>query len=338
MWSDIDDALALAMLHALQDRGEINLLAVTISTNDRWSASYVSLVDSFYDHPQVPIGIIGEGGMDLEVIRKRIPTVTWPVTRYTQRLSERTNEDGTWAYPRNLSDGSPAPEAMTLLRKTLSAQPDGSVVMIQVGYSTNLARLLKSPPDAISALDGQQLIAKKVRLLSMMAGNFGEAVVEGKVLSKGSPEFNLLADVPSAQVLFANWPSPIVASGFEIGLALPYPPESIEHDYKYVHDHPIEETYLTFCEELKPRTHWSCPHAHNTFDLTAVLYAARPDRDYFSLSSRGKITVLEDGSSRFEENPSGRDRYLILREEQKARTLEAMAMLASQPPTRRIRP
>jgi hypothetical protein len=69
-----------------------------------------------------------------------------------------------------------------------------------------------------------------------------------------------------------------------------------------------------------------------------VLYAARPDRDYFSLSSRGKITVLEDGSSRFEETPSGRDRYLILREEPKARTLEAMAMLVSQPPAHRAGP
>jgi len=32
IWSDIDDALALAMLHALHDRHEINLAAVTIST------------------------------------------------------------------------------------------------------------------------------------------------------------------------------------------------------------------------------------------------------------------------------------------------------------------
>ncbi len=338
LWSDIDDALALAMLHALQDRGEIKLLAVTISTNDRWSASYASLLDSFYDHPQVPIGVVGEGGLDVEFFRRRFPSVAWPITRYTQRLSERTNADGTWAYPRYLSDSSIAPEAVTLLRKTLAAQPDGSVVMIQVGYSTNLSRLVMSPPDAVSALDGRQLIARKVRLLSIMGGNFGEAVLDGKVIPKGSPEFNLLVDVSSAQTLFENWPTPIVASGFEIGAALPYPPESIEHDYAYVHDHPIEETYLTFCEEQKPRKHWTCPHAHNTYDLTAVLYAARPDRDYFSLSNRGKITVSDDGSTRFEEASGGRDRYLILREEQKARTLEAMAMLASQPPTHRASP
>jgi inosine-uridine nucleoside N-ribohydrolase len=276
--------------------------------------------------------MIGEGGMDVEAFRKRFPSIAWPVTRYTQRLSERTNEDGTWTYPRRLSESRTVPEALSLLRKTLATQPDGSVVMIQVGYSTNLARLLKSPPDANSALSGRQLVARKVRLLSIMGGNFGEAMRDGKLLPKGSPEFNLKVDTPSAQTLFASWPSPIVASGFEIGVALPYPPESIEYDYSYVHDHPIQDTYLTFCEELKAREHWVCPHAHNTFDLTAVLYAARPDRDYFSLSAPGKITVSDDGGSRFEETAGGRDRYLVLREEQKARTLEAMVQLTSQPP------
>jgi purine nucleosidase len=337
IWSDIDDALALAVLHALEDRGEIKLLAVTISTNDRWCASYVNLVDTFYDHPHVPIGVNREG-MDVEFFRKKFPSLTWPVTRYTQRLSERKKKNGTWAYPRRLSDGTTAPEAVALLRKMLAAQPDGSVVMIQVGYSTNLARLLKSPPDAISVLGGRELIARKVRLLSIMAGSFRETTVEGEARPKGSPEFNLLADVPSAQALFTNWPTPIVASGFEIGLDLPYPPESIEHDYAYVQDHPIAETYRTYCEELKFRYHWTCPHSHPTFDLTAVLYAVRPNRNYFSLSSLGKITVLDDGSSRFEEVPGGRDRYLILLEAQKARALEAMVMLASQPPTHRATP
>jgi len=338
MWSDIDDALALSMLHALTDRGEINLLAVTISTNDRWSASYVSLIDRFYEHPQIPIGRVGPGGPDLESFRKRFPGVNWPVTRYTERLSERTNEDGTWVYPRNLSDGSSVPEATSLLRKTLAAQPDKSVVLIQVGYSTNLARLLKSPADGISALNGKQLIARKVRMLSVMAGNFGEAVMDGKVLPKGSQEFNLLADVPSAQTLFSDWPTPIVASGFEVGLALPYPRESVEHDYQYVRNHPIQETYLTFCEERKASENWTCPHAHSTFDLTAVLYAVRPDRGYFSLSNQGSITVLDDGSSRFEEATGGRDRYLILRPDQKERVLEALTMLASEPPVHRASP
>src|SRR4030081_2845521 len=61
MWSDIDDALALAMLHALQDRHEINLVAVTVSTDIKWCASYVDLVDTFYGHPQVPVGLAHDG-------------------------------------------------------------------------------------------------------------------------------------------------------------------------------------------------------------------------------------------------------------------------------------
>src|SRR5580700_7824946 len=58
MWSDIDDALALAMLHALHERHEINLLAVTVSTDIKWCASYVDLIDTFYGHSQVPVGLV----------------------------------------------------------------------------------------------------------------------------------------------------------------------------------------------------------------------------------------------------------------------------------------
>jgi hypothetical protein len=174
----------------------------------------------------------------------------------------------------------------------------------------------------VSDSSGRELIRRKVKLLSVMAGNFREPRFES----------NLLVDVPAAQKVFADWPTPVVASGFEIGVSLPYPRASIAHDYGYVAHHPIADTYLTFCEELKPLAKWTCPHEHSTFDLTSVLYAARPDRGYFSLSKPGRITVLPDGSSRFEEAEGGRDRYLILKEEEKARAIEAMAMLASQPP------
>jgi purine nucleosidase len=327
MWSDIDDALALAMLHALQDRHEINLVAVTVSTDIKWCASYVDLIDTFYRHPQVPVGLVRHG-LNLEAFRKKYPETTWPVTRYTQILSEEKEPKGSLVYPHRLVDGTHAPEAVSLLRRSLAAQPDGSVVMIQVGYSTNLARLLESGPDASSPLGGRDLIHQKVRLLSVMAGNFGETPLDGHTYPKGSPEFNLELDVPSAQKLFSDWPTPIVDSGFEIGLAMPYPAVSIERDFSYVKHHPIADTYRTYARETS--SPW--PHNHATFDLTAVLYAARPDRDYFSLSKPGRITVLDDGGSRFDESENGAHRYLIQNDEQRARALEAMVMLVSQPP------
>lgn len=327
MWSDIDDALALAMLNSLQDRGEINLVAVTVNMDEPWCASYVDVVDTFYGRPDIPIGLVRHG-KNIEAIRAQFPETSWPVTEYTRLISERKNGGGTLVYPHRLVDGSKAPDAVALLRKTLAAQPDGSVVMIEVGYHTNLSRLLDSDADEASPLSGRDLVANKVRLLSVMAGNFGDTESDGRPKPKGTPEFNLMVDVPAAQKVFASWPTPIVDSGFEIGISMLYPAYSIEHDYSYVAHHPIADTYRTYAEETKSQ--W--PHDHPTYDLTAVLYAARPDRGYFSLSKPGKIAVLDDGGSRFEESAEGTHRYLIQSDEQKARALEAMVMLASEPP------
>jgi inosine-uridine nucleoside N-ribohydrolase len=333
IWGDIDDMLALAMLHALQDRGEAKLLAVTISTDDPWCAAYVDLVNTFYGHPDVPVGIVKHGitgaaaiKVTEDVVGQSIASAMQKIT-YPQWIAQRRNPDGSSIYTHRLVDGSKAPDAVSLLRKTLAAQPDGSVVIIQVGFSTNLARLLDSPPDANNSLTGSALVKKKVRLLSVMAGNFADTHSSGQVWPKGSPETNLLVDVPSAQQLFDRWPTPIVASGFEVGLAMLFPAVSIEHDFSYAENHPIAETYRYWSfGDMK----W--PHDHATFDLTSVLYAVRPDRDYFSLSKPGKIAVLPKGRSTFEERDGGMHRYLILTEEQKARALEAMVMLASQPP------
>jgi inosine-uridine nucleoside N-ribohydrolase len=330
MWLDIDDALALAMLHALQDRHEINLVAVTVSTDLKWCASYVDLVDTFYGHSQVPVGLVSHG-FGLEEFRKKVPETAWPaLPSYTEILSQESDSHGSLVYPHRLIDGRKAPEAVSLLRKILAAQPDGSVVIIQVGYSTNLARLLESGSDAASALNGRDLVRRKVRLLSVMGGSFTDWTFEGRVLAKGSPDFNLTLDIPSAQKLFAGWPTPIVASGAEIGVALPYPVVSIERDFSYVDHHPIAETYRRYAQEQSGE--W--PYYRPTWDLTSVLYAVRPDRNYFTLSKPGRITVLADGGSRFDESEGGPHRYLVLTEEQKARALEAMVMLVSQPPTR----
>lgn len=61
MYGDIDDALALAMLHALESRGEIELLAVTISTQAGEAARYVDAIDTFYGRGSIPIGVVSGG-------------------------------------------------------------------------------------------------------------------------------------------------------------------------------------------------------------------------------------------------------------------------------------
>jgi purine nucleosidase len=186
------------------------------------------------------------------------------------------------------------------------------VTIVQVGFSTNLARLLNSHGDQNSALSGAQLVAQKVRLLVTMAGHFPPA----------QPEYNVVTDIPSAQKVFAEWPTPVVFSGFEIGQALLFPARSIELDFSWVRDHPVADAY---------RSYMHMPYDRPSWDLTAALYAVRPDAGYFSLSPNGTVRVDDKGNTLFTPSAEGKHRYLILDEASKARTLEALILLASQP-------
>jgi inosine-uridine nucleoside N-ribohydrolase len=299
MGNDVDDALALAMIHAFQTRGEVELLAVTVSKDNRYAAPFVDLVNTFYGRQNIPVGAVKNGKTPADSAMIRVP-------------SERRKADGSYVYPHRLTDGREAPDAVSVLRRVLANAQNSSVVIVVVGFSTNLARLLESGPDGFSPLSGARLVAEKVRLLSAMAGRF----------PLGQPEYNVKTDIPSARKVFAEWPSPIVFSGFEIGQALLFPAASIERDFSWVPDHPVAEAY---------RNYMPMPYDRPTWDLTAVLYAVRPEQGYFSLSPPGQVTVDDTGQTIFNAAGGGKHRYLVLGDGQRARALEALILLASQP-------
>jgi inosine-uridine nucleoside N-ribohydrolase len=329
MWGDIDDALALAMLHSLQDRGEAELLAVTSSTDDPSTATFIDALDTFYGHGDIPVGLVRRGVTAKQTVT-RFPFFGSD-RGYTRALSSAENPGGSFVFPHALTNGGSAPDSVALLRKTLAAQRDGSVVIIQVGFSTNLARLLESKGDQSSPFDGMDLIRHKVRLLSVMAGAYADQ--QGRPVQRGAPEFNLILDIPSAQQLFDKWPTPLVASGFEIGASMRIKGSSVDRLYGYTRDHPVAAAYhyvdgIYRTKETPP----GVLHNHATYDLTSVLYAIRPDDGYFNLSAPGKISVEPDGSSRFIARTGGTHRYLTMNDAQRARALEAMTLLASEPP------
>src|SRR5205085_7004850 len=138
-------------------RGDCRLLAVTVSADHELAAPFVDAVNTFYGREEIPIGVVGQGG----VVEK---------SAFLSLVEEK--DGGRLRYPHRLASGRSAPSATAVLRKTLAAQPDGSVAIAQVGFSTNLARLLDSPPDEPSPLPGQELVRRKVKLLSLMAGAF----------------------------------------------------------------------------------------------------------------------------------------------------------------------
>ena len=256
-------------------------------------------MNTFYGRGQIPVGMVKGSG------------VTPEDSRMIQAPSERHREDGTLVYPRRLASGAEAPEAVSLLRRLLSAEKDGSVVIVQVGFSTNLARLLDSPADL-------ELVRRKVKLLSVMAGNFAQP----------KPEFNVQKDTASARKLFDRWPGEIVASGFEIGEAMKFPAARIEKDFAWAPDHPVVDAY---------RAYMKMPYDRQTWDLTAALYAVRPAGGYFDLSPPGRISSDDAGRTSFHADAAGKHRYLVLTEAQRARTLECMVGLASQPLAKRAR-
>lgn len=332
MWGDIDDALALAVLNALENRGEAKLLAVTSSTDDPSTATFIDAFQTFYGRGDVPVGLVRNGVTARQTV-ERFPFFGSDAG-YTEVLSSAVKPDGSLIFPRALMDGESAPDAVALLRKALAAQPDASVVIIQAGFCTNLARLLESKGDETTPLDGMDLVKRKVRLLSVMAGAYADR--NGEPLATRAPEFNLVLDTASAQQLFAKWPTPLVASGFEIGSSMRIKGAFVDRHYGYEKHHPVSAAYHRVDKVYRtPETPPDALHDHATFDLTSVLYAIRPDDGYFNLSAPGNISVQPDGSTRFIAHSGGKHRYLVMDDAQRARTLEAMTMLASEPPIRR---
>ncbi len=305
MGNDIDDAMALAIIHQLERRGAVELLAVTSTKDHPKSAAFIDAVNTFYGAPDIPIGAVRGG-------------VTPEIGRYNG-LVDLKNDAGEPLYPHDLKSGEDAPDAVALLRKTLAAQPDGSVKIAQVGFFTNLAQLLESKPDEHSPLSGSELIGKKVKELVIMAGAFQTIRHETKHL-----EYNVREDVPSAQLFAEKWPTTVIWSGFEIGIAAAYPWRSIMEDYDYVKPHIIKEGYIAWVKDP--------PHDRPTWDLTAVLHAVYPDRGYFELSPRGNVTVSDEGRTDFKTTDTGNDFYLIMDEVQTARVREAFVQLCSEPP------
>lgn len=307
--NDVDDALALGMIHAMESRGECKLLAVTLTKDHELAAPFADAINTFYGRGDIPIGVCRSG-------------VTPEPGRFNPLADAKQGND--FRYPHDLLSGKDAPDAVTVLRKALAASKNGTVAIAQVGFSTNLANLLQSPPDEISPLTGRELVKAKVKLLSIMAGAFTKIPDrDGKPYDHR--EYNIIKDIPAAKRLATSWPTPIVWSGYEIGIAVPYPHESIEQDYRYAEHHPLAEAYIAYNPP---------PHNRPTWDLTSVLYAIRPTRDYFDLSQPGRVSVADDGLTTFSESIDGQHRYLKLTEPQKIRVTATLVGLSSEPPKR----
>jgi inosine-uridine nucleoside N-ribohydrolase len=182
---DVDDVGAVAVLHALANRGEAKILAMGVCVKNPWSPLCLDALNTYFGCPDVPLGVV-KGPAHSRA------------SRYAQEIAQE--------FPHALKSAADAPDAALLYRKVLAKQPDRSVVMVSVGQLTNFRNLLKTSPDQHSDLDGRKLAKRKVRVWVCMGGRFPEG-----------REANFINDGPAAAYAVAHWPTPIIFGGWEIG-------------------------------------------------------------------------------------------------------------------------
>lgn len=139
MCTDVDDVGALAVLHALADNGEVEIIAISYNEVHPSGAGTICAINTWYNRGDIPIGIYKGNLADPD---------------------ESSYLDGIAAnFPHDLPTD-PTSSSLEVYRQVLREQPDNSVTIISVGFLNNLYDLLKANPN---------LVAQKVTELVVMA-------------------------------------------------------------------------------------------------------------------------------------------------------------------------
>jgi inosine-uridine nucleoside N-ribohydrolase len=270
---DCDDAGAAAVLHALANLGEVDILAMMVSTGGptaKWGPPCLDAINTFYGRPDIPIGVLKAAGPQ-------------DSSKYNRQIAQE--------FPNDLKSGDNAPEATGLYRKILAKQPDHSVVIVTVGYLSNLRHLLDSNPDRYSKLNGLDLVARKVKLWCCMGGTYPR----GK-------EWNFHRDPAASERVVNAWPTPVVFSGFEIGNAI-HVGARLQTDTPKTN--PIRRAY---------QLHTGGKNGQS-WDQTAVLYAVRGHRgglaNVWDVEAKGHNHANRNGTNEWRAAPDRDHSYLI---------------------------
>ena len=285
MGNEVDDAIALDMLYKYMEEGRNNLLAIPTTKKSEYCPGYIDIMNTWYGH-NIPIGVV-ENGTDKD-----------NSSHFIQTACELKTDNGKPAFERTVTNYADFLKSVSLYRKVLSGQPDSSVVIVSVGFSTNLAQLLDSQADEYSPLSGKDLVKKKVKYVSAMMGQMQDTAFK---------EFNVYCDIPSAQKFVNEWPTPIVASPYEVGDAILFPAKCIENDFKWKTPNPLVVGYENYME---------MPYDRQTWDMTSVLYVVENDKNFFGNSGPGTISIDDTGVTTFSPNANGKHSYLTVNEEQ----------------------
>ena len=270
--TDVGDAGAIALLHALADLGEAVIIGIGVSVSNPDTPYALQAINAWYGRAGLPIGQY-QGQPPIELNDGD------PFVRALRNICAAPLPE-------------PLPDTTELYRRVLSAQPDGSVTMVAIGFHNTLQRLLESPPDAVSPLDGFELVRAKVEKLVVMGGQYPDSS-SINFFHKGT-EYNFFRAPVAAAHVCAHWPTPVVFTGFELG-------ESLRGGRTLIANTPANNP-VRIAYEAAGR-----PNGREAWDETAIWYAVRGAEHggvrYFD-EIRGTNQVSpENGANVFVEGP-----------------------------------
>lgn len=301
MGNDVDDVVALDMLYKYQDEGTINLLGILSSKREGGSVKFIDAMNTLYGYPNIPIGIA-----------KIYPEENYVDSSKSKRLNYADWVVANHKYKHTVKDWDALPDGYKLLRKLLAKEEDHSVVVVAVGFSTNLARMMESKGDEFSPLGGKELFAQKVEKVVIMAGNFSEM----------RAEYNVYKDHYAAVKFYAECPVPMYFTDFLLGRKVLYPWQNIYKGFKYAENHPLVAAFEYYQK---------MPYNRPLWDPTAVLFAAEP-KGYASISKSGMVQVDYRSNTFFIEDKASNRHYFIVNDKQRAKIIRRVEELTLRTP------
>lgn len=274
--TDCDDAGALAVLHALADKRECEILAMMCSTKDPFAAPAMDVVNTYYGRPNIPIGIMKGPG----VLRS---------SRYTKGVATE--------FPHNFQ-ATEASDATDLYYDILTKQPDQGVVIVTVGYLTNIKNLLQVPAED-GRMSGMDLVKKKVKKWVCMGGNFiGHPPKDNLALGN----VNFEKDSASSYYAIRHWPGELIFAGREV-CSVPSGVAIGKSLWNTPSNNPVRRAYELYFDGK--------PSDRHVADLATVLYAVRGLRDYWDIQTTGHMNLHPDMTFEWEFEGDSNQSYLL---------------------------
>jgi len=282
--SSTDDLFAIMMLNHYMDEGLVDLKGVVVDREGEKNAQLVDVFNTYYGHPNVPIGTERNG---VKNPRCFIPY---------NGIVDLKDAQGQPLFKRT-QDSSQFPDGYKLYRKLLSQAEDKSIVIVAIGFATTLAELFESGADEYSKENGLDLFEKKVKSVYIQSGRFesGDSLCG----------YNMRAAARQSAIFYDRLPKSVdlIMSPSNIGDAIDYAPVHVLSDLSATEANPIKSVY----------TYYTCDTGQRMWDTNCLVNAVLGDEEY-NMSPRGWVKFVDHGNESlmlFTPDPEGNARYQL---------------------------